>query len=272
MAITLTLRAEIPLRLSFAGITPESLAGQTADALAEILLRMGNQTLHLGELFRIGGEVDDETVILEGDLSRVDGIGEGMASGKLISRGPAGRFVGRNMTGGNITIQGSTGSGAGLSMKGGTLRIEGDTADDLGGIEPGRKVGMQGGTILVHGKAGHHVGREMRRGTIAVRGSCGDGVMLDAIAGTVIIFGNCGNRPGAGMRRGSLFLLGPDEPSILPTFKRGRDIQPLFGRLLLREFVHQGFPVDDSFMHQIYRVYHGDLLSLGLGEVLVPER
>ncbi len=122
------------------------------------------------------------------------------------------------------------------------------------------------------GKAGHHVGRRMRRGTIAVRGSCGDGVMMDAIAGTVVIFGNSAHRPGAGMRRGSLFLLGQEEPQILPTFKRGRDIQPLFSRLILRELVHAGFPINDAYMRQIYRVYHGDLLSLGLGEVLVPER
>lgn len=272
MAITLTLKTEIPLRLDLGGVTPTALKGMNEHAVALTSVRLGNQLVSLGDFFRVGGDSSDGSLILEGDLSRVDAIGQGLSEGTILSRGPVGRCIGRQMTGGVITIQGSTGPGAGISMRGGKLFIEGDTGDDLGGLEPGRKVGMQGGTILVHGKAGDHAGRQMRRGTIAVRGDCGNGVMMDAIAGTSFVFGNCSLRPGAGMRRGTLFLLGSAEPDILPTFKRGRDIEPLFGRLLMRDLVNEGLPVEEKFLDPVYRVYHGDLLSLGLGEILVPER
>jgi formylmethanofuran dehydrogenase subunit C len=270
--MTLTLKTEIPLRLDVSGVTPTALMGLNDHAIGEIPVRLGSESVSLGEFFRVGGDLSDGSLIWEGNLGRVDSIGEGLSEGTILSRGPVGRYAGRQMTGGVITIQGSTGPGAGLSMRGGRLLIEGDTGDDLGGIEPGRKVGMQGGVILVNGKAGDHVGRQMRRGTIAVRGDCGNGVMMDAIAGTVFVFGTVAERPGAGMRRGTLFLLGSDEPSILPTFKRGRDIEPLFGRLLVRDLIDNGFPVEERFLHPVYRVYHGDLLTLGLGEILVPER
>lgn len=272
MAITLILKTEIPLRLNLSGVTPTALMGLSEHAVSQCTVRLGNELVPLGDFFRVGGDASDGSLIFEGDLSRVDSIGEGLSEGTILSRGPVGRYAGRQMTGGVITIQGSTGPGAGLSMRGGRLCIEGDTGDDLGGVEPGRKVGMQGGVILVNGKAGDHVGRQMRRGTIAVRGDCGNGVMMDAIAGTVFVFGNGAERPGAGMRRGTLFLLGCAEPSILPTFKRGRDIEPLFGRLLMRDLINEGFPIEDQFLNPVYRVYHGDLLSLGLGEILVPER
>jgi len=272
VAITLTLKSEIPLRLNLSGVTPTAMEGLDERAVANLSVRLGNESVSLGDFFRVGGDAADGSMILEGDLSRVDSVGEGLSKGTILSRGPVGRLTGRQMTGGTITIQGSTGPGAGLSMRGGKLFIEGDTGDDLGGLEPGRKVGMQGGIILVNGQAGDHIGRQMRRGTIAVRGPCGNGVMTEAIAGTVFIFGDCGERPGAGMRRGTLFLLGSKEPAILPTFKRGRDIEPLFGRLLLLDLHHAGFAVEERFLHQVYRVFHGDLLSLGLGELLVPER
>ena len=111
MSITLTLKTEISLRLKMDGVTPTAFARQSSDEIARTALHSGNQTVSLGEFFRIDGEADDYTLILEGDLSRVDQIGEGLSEGKIISRGSVGQYAGRNMSGGELTIQGSTGPG-----------------------------------------------------------------------------------------------------------------------------------------------------------------
>ena len=72
----------------------------------------------------------------------------------------------------------------------------------------------------------------MRRGLVAVGGSCGDAAGFGMIAGTILVFGTLRRiRPGAGMRRGTIGLFGPDPPGLLPTFRPAGRFRPLFLRL-----------------------------------------
>jgi formylmethanofuran dehydrogenase subunit C len=89
------------------------------------------------------------------------------------------------------------------------------------------------------------------------------------IAGTILVFGECGIRPGAGMRRGTLGLFGPNPPPLLPTFRYGSTFQPLTMRILLRNLRNKGFAVDESLLSADLALYHGDLVALGKGEVFL---
>jgi formylmethanofuran dehydrogenase subunit C len=73
------------------------------------------------------------------------------------------------------------------------------------------------------------------------------------------------------MRRGTVGLLGPEMPKLLPTFRRGCRYRPLFLQLLFRDLRRLGFPVSDDFFNSEYRLYHGDMVAAGRGEILLRE-
>jgi formylmethanofuran dehydrogenase subunit C len=58
------------------------------------------------------------------------------------------------------------------------------------------------------------------------------------IAGTVLVFGQPGNRPAAGMRRGTVGLLGTNPPPLLMTFRKNCVCKPPVLRLMLRTCSH----------------------------------
>jgi formylmethanofuran dehydrogenase subunit C len=91
---------------------------------------------------------------------------------------------------------------------------------------------------------------------------------FNMIAGTVVVFGECGIRPGAGMRRGTLALFGPNPPQLLPSFRYATTCQPQTVKLMLRELKGKGFQMDETLMRSEFDLYHGDFVSLGKGEIL----
>jgi formylmethanofuran dehydrogenase subunit C len=91
------------------------------------------------------------------------------------------------------------------------------------------------------------------------------------IAGTVLVFGDCGARPAAGMRRGTVALLGDRVPTLLGTFSKGSVAQPTYLLLTFRYLRSLGFDVPRRCSDAVYRIYHGDQLTIGRGEVLVRE-
>jgi formylmethanofuran dehydrogenase subunit C len=184
--------------------------------------------------------------------------------------GNAGRHVGSEMTGGTILVEGDAGDWVGGEMHGGLIDVRGRAGHLIGSAYRGSRRGMTGGTILVRGETGNEIGHTMRRGLLAVGGS-GDFVGLNMIAGTVLVFGPCGIRPGAGMRRGTIGLLGGNPPKLLPSFRAGGRDQLLVLQLLFRELVRLGYPVPEELMRCDYRMYHGDLVTIGRGEILIPE-
>ena len=70
------------------------------------------------------------------------------------------------------------------------------------------------------------------------------------------------------MRRGTLALLGPSQTPLLPSFRFAARFRPQVMSVLLRTLIAQGFPVDRSLLNCEFELWHGDLVSLGRGEVL----
>jgi formylmethanofuran dehydrogenase subunit C len=147
--------------------------------------------------------------------------------------------------------------------------VQGNAANLAGAAYRGSVRGMTGGTILVTGSVGDEAGHSMRRGLLAVGADCGDFAGVNMLAGSLLIFGHCGRHPGAGMRRGTIAVLGAEPPTLLPTFRAGCRYEPVFMQLLLRDLQGRGFAVPAELSRASCRIYHGDEVSLGRGEILL---
>jgi formylmethanofuran dehydrogenase subunit C len=265
MTLTLTLREQPDVSLGADVLTPACLSG--ADDVAALPLWHGKERARLGDFFAVSGAGDD--VRLEGDLSRVHGVGAGMTSGRLTVAGDSGQNAGAGMRGGELRVEGDAGDGAGAGMRGGRLVVRGSAGRGLGGVYPGQKAGMRGGEIVVHGDAGGQAGAGMRRGLIAVAGRAGDAAGLRMLAGTIIALGALGPRAGAGMRRGSIVTMAPVTP--LATFAFSCTYRPPFLRLYLRRLRALGLAVFDAQVDGRYARWCGDGLELRRGEILILE-
>jgi len=266
VTLTLALRDPPPARVDAAALTPDRLAGLVADEVFALAVRCGRRTLPVGDLFTVTG-VGGEELVLSGDLSRVDGIGAGMASGRLVVEGPCGDHLGARMTGGEIDVRGDAGAWAGAEMGGGLLRIAGDAGPRLGGAHPGARAGMTGGEIVVSGDAGEEAGAGMRRGLVAVGGATGSGAGLRMLAGTVIALGGIGAEAGLGNKRGSLVSGRPLEP--LPSYAFAARYRPPALGLQLSRLRELGLNVREALMRGSWARWSGDRTELRRGEILI---
>jgi formylmethanofuran dehydrogenase subunit C len=246
MTLTLTLREQPDLALESEVLVPDRLAA--ADDVGALELWHGKERARVSDFFAVAGGGDD--VRLEGDLSRVRGVGAGM-------------------TGGRLTVDGDVGDWAGAGMRGGTLVVHGSAGRHLGGALAGEKAGMRGGEIVVHGDAGERAGAGLRRGLIAVGGRLGEAAGLRMLAGTIVTLGTLGPRAGAGMRRGSIVTMAPVTP--LSTFAFACTYRPPFLRLYLRRLRALGLAVPDAAIDGRYARWCGDTLELRRGEILILE-
>jgi formylmethanofuran dehydrogenase subunit C len=267
MSLTLRFDAKTSVPVEIEGIVPDRLHDKSLAEIERLAIDHGNRKLALAELFRVFGDPSDGRVDLEGDLAGVHFIGYGMNRGEIHVHGSAGRHVGGEMSGGRITVDGNAGDRVGCEMHGGLIHVAGSAGHLIGAAYPGSKKGMTDGTILIGGDVGSEIGALMRRGTLVVGGSCADAVGFNMIAGSILVFGSCGARPGAGMRRGTIGLFGMAPPKLLPTFRTAGRFRPLFLRLLFRELAHLGFQVGQGLLATDLLLSHGDLNSLGKGEV-----
>ncbi len=253
-------------------LRPETMSALSAVEAARLPVWLGNAEAELGDLFRVEGSAEDGRLVLEGNLTHVRRIGQGMGSGSVTIRGDVGSHLGAGMTGGTIDVEGKVGDWAGAEMRGGKIAIRGEAGDGLGGAYPGSRQGMRDGLILVEGDIGHDAGLAMRRGLIAVSGRSGDDLGRAMIAGSIFAFGPLGSRVGAGMRRGTLALFGvpdPSDPGLLPTFAASGRYRPPVLTLYLKRLREWGFPVPDPAFSGAFLRYNGDLIEHGRGEVLV---
>ena len=241
MTLTLTLRRPPEVPLDADVLAPDRLAA--AEDVAALPLWHGKERVRVGDFFAVSGSGDD--VRLEGDLSRVNGIGAGM-------------------TGGRLTVDGDAGDWAGAGMRGGTLVVRGSAGKRLGGAYAGERAGMRGGEIVVHGDVGPQAGAGLRRGLIAVGGRAGEAAGLRMLAGTIVALGGLGPRAGAGMRRGSLVTMAPLEP--LSTFVFSCVYRPPFLRLYLRRLLALGLDVP---LGGRYARWCGDSVESRRGEILI---
>jgi formylmethanofuran dehydrogenase subunit C len=268
--LTLHTQPNVPLEAEV--ITPDHLAGLNEAQIADLPVMHGNQTVKIGGFFRVTlsptRSINEEGVIvLEGDLSRVKRIGEGMTHGRITIKGNVGMHLGVGMSGGEILVEGDAGDWVGAEMKGGRIIVKGDVGHFAGSAYRGSRKGMLSGEIVVHGDAGSEVGYGMRRGLIAIGGDSGDFTGVNMLAGTIIVLGAMGERNGAGMRRGSIVSMRSSR--ILPTFSFDCVYHPTFLRLYLHHLRALGLPIDDAFIIGRYRRWSGDMVDLGRGEILL---
>jgi formylmethanofuran dehydrogenase subunit C len=268
MSWRLVLRQAPALRVEARLLSPTRLRGLSGDEVRRVALPSGRDRIELGEWFDVlAGEDDSQALHLEGDLSRFDGVGAGLAEGTLHVHGDVGDAAGLGMTGGRLVIDGDARDLAGGAMRGGWLEVSGAIGDLAASALPGDLDGMVGGTLVVRGRAGDRLADRMRRGTIVVHGDVGDFAASRMVAGTLALGGGCGAMPGWGMRRGSVVFAGaaPRTPS---TFVDVASDAGVFWQLLARDLARFGPPFDDLPRRAMAR-FAGDLAVQGKGELLV---
>lgn len=269
MALRLSYRGETSVPVEVEGLTPDWACDKSLTEIERFEIFHGNRKVPLAEMFAVAGDAADKRFDFEGNLAGVHWLGAHMQSGEVHIHGAAGRHVGSDMRGGRIVVDGDAGGWVGAEMQNGLIHVRGSAGHLVGAAYRGARTGMTGGTIFVEGDAGNEIGHTMRRGLIAIGGKAGDMLGFNMLAGTVIVFGECGIRPGAGMQRGTLVLLHENPPPLLPTFRFGSTFEPLMVQLLLRDLKERGFATDVSQPPAPLDLYHGDLVSLGKGEVFV---
>jgi formylmethanofuran dehydrogenase subunit C len=267
MSHHLVLRQAPALRVDARLLAPATLDALSAEEVRRLALPSGRDRIEVGEWFDVRPGAGD-ALCIEGDLSRFDALGAGLADGALELRGPVGDAAGLGMSGGRLTIHGSARDLTGCAMRGGWLEIHGDTADLAASALPGDTDGMSGGTLVVHGRAGARLGDRMRRGTIVLHGDAGEFAASRMVAGTLAIGGTCGAHAGWGMRRGSLVCAGT-APSVAATFVEVRSDAAVFWQLLARDLTRFGPPFSELARRRVKR-FAGDLAVQGKGELLVP--
>lgn len=261
----LRFREGTTLPVDATALRPEMCAGKTAGELERLPVQVGNRQLPLGELATVTAG-DADTLLIEGAFAALDGLGHGMASGRLEIHGDVGAYLGQGMRGGRIELFGSAGPFAAAGLSGGTIHIHADAGDCLGAALPGERHGMRGGTVVVGGRAGDRVGDRMRRGLVVVQGDAGSFAAARMIGGTILIAGRCGPEIGYGMRRGSLVLA--HEPAHLPvTFaENGVHELPWLGLL---DRLLAGLDPPQRLPGRRAARWTGDAATAGKGEILI---
>jgi len=270
MRHTLSLRTAPPLRVDTRALLPALLCTMDREAVLRLPLPQGRDSVALGEWFEVASEAHDEaspSLRLEGDLSRFDCLGAGLAGGDLLVHGPVGDCAGMGMSAGTFRIEGSARDLAGCALGGGILEVLGDIGDFGAGALPGAMEGMTGGTLVVHGRAGARLADRMRRGTVVVHGDAGAFLASRMVAGTVAIGGRCGAHAGWGMRRGSIAFAG-DAPQAPPAFAAVDSDIAVAWQLLARDLARFGGAFA-GLDRKAVRRWVGDLAVEGKGEWLV---
>lgn len=262
----LTLKDEMPLRLSVKELTPERLARLSPAEIERLPVAMGNRPSCVGDWFRVAASAD-AALEFDGPCARIDHIGADMRAGSVIVHGDAGAYLALGMCGGTITVRGSAAFGAATALRGGAVRIGGSAGDGLGGALPGEDGGMRDGIVVVAGNAGAGAGARLKRGLLAVCGATGAGCGAGMIAGTIVVGGGVGAHAGAAMRRGTIVALSGIE-RVGPGFVDCGVHDLVFLRLLARQLEGLGLT---ELAHRIgpLRRCLGDAAIAGKGELLI---
>jgi formylmethanofuran dehydrogenase subunit C len=274
--LTIALRAPLDSSIEVDGLTADRLASLAPSDVARLPVWQGRHRAELGDFFDVRGDRfqaaqsasgGGAVVVVEGDLSAVDGLGAGMTSGEMIIAGDAGARVGAGMTGGSITVRGSIGDDGAVAMAGGLLCIERNAGARLAAALPGASRGMSGGEVIVHGSAGAEVAARARRGLVVVGRGTGAEPGRAMIAGTLVVFGAAGPYPGIGNKRGSIIAAG--DIDIPATYRYACTYFPSYVRMLMTYLSRTyGLGQAHAVLGSPYRRYCGDVGIPGRGEIL----
>ena len=262
------LKAQPPSILEVYEATPGRFQQQSLDSIRKTKVFLGNTPCHLADWFNVSGDAADLHHVWLGDLSSVNGLGYRMTKGTIEARGPVGNHLGSRMSGGEIRLTEIAGDYAGAEMSGGLIWIQGSVGDFLGANYDGGQLGQTGGVIRVDGSAGHNVGRAMRRGLIAIRGRVAQHCGFVMRAGTILVCDEAGPGVGQEMVRGTI-LLGKAPSDLADRFSYGSTQSLPAADLILRFVEKHG--MKDHGMGRRWRLFHGDMLQGGRGEVLISD-
>ena len=239
-------------------INPDVFQGKSVKEIASLIVWEGNKKKILGDLFKIE-ETSAETpnITINGDVSEVRRVGQGMKTGEIIINGNAGMHLGEKMAGGKITVNGNAAGWTGSSMKKGLIEIHGDASDYLASPYRGSTDGMRGGTIIVDGNVGSDSGCYLRGGTIKVKGNAGPFLGFHINNGVIYVEKNAGNRLGASMTGGKIVVSGSVD-ELMPTFT----VDGVKGKVKINE----NFKAEGPFY-----VFLGDLAEHGKGKIFVSK-
>lgn len=263
--LNLVLKANPGEPLDFGSLTAMLIAGPST-ALSAAVVGTTRRGVRLGDVFRVQATAGDEIVIEPGNAT-IDGIGTGLAGGRIVVAGNAGNRTGRGMRGGRIEIRGSAGRHLGTGMRGGLIHVAGSAADGAGGLSPGLRFGMTGGTIVIEGDAGARAGEKMRRGLILVRGSSAGLTGARMVGGTIVVEGRLGAETGRLMRRGTVIAAAGDIPD---GFTDCGVHELVILRIMTRDWARTLGPLAPRGVPIKVRRYAGDLSTIGKGELLMP--
>ena len=233
--IKLKLKEEPKFPLEADCISPDKFAGKTLDEIKALPVYHASEQLTLGEYFDVSGksaEKDDLKIIIDGDLSRVKRIGEGMSSGEIIINSNIGMHVGNTMSGGTITVNGNADDWAGAMMQGGELIINGDAGHYVGAAYRGNWIGMSNGVIRVKGK----IGNESMSWARSSKGKkafpvlkCGSAAAFLGVhnhGGTIVVEGDVDRCAGADQAWGSIVIKGKVS-RLLPSYKKVGEVKEI---------------------------------------------
>jgi formylmethanofuran dehydrogenase subunit C len=212
--------ARIPVVVD--SLTPDKLFGKKDSEIKAVKVWWGNREENTSELFDVSvkgeaGSAEELKIVMDGDLSRVKHIGDGMKAGEIEANGDVDMHCGAMMAGGRITVKGNADCWAGREMRGGELIIEGDAGDNLCAMYRGEMTGMTGGKVTVGGNAGECVGQYMAGGEILIKGNADILTGLNMKGGRITIEGNA-IMPGADMTGGEVVVKGKVQ-DMMPSFK-----------------------------------------------------
>jgi formylmethanofuran dehydrogenase subunit C len=270
MSITLKFIDPGTIPVDVRSLLPEALFDMTTRAIEGLPLPIGNKTISLGEICKVGKKIGrNDQLILEGNTTRLTYIGLGMISGVVMVTGDAGYCTGAMMRGGKIEIQGSVNDGCGLNMEAGIILVHGSAGDFCGAASTGRKFGMSGGEIIIGKNTGCETGAWMRKGLIFVGGNAAEYAGARMTAGTIIINGHASAGAGIGMKRGSLVV---GRMKILSTgFYAAGKVDLEWLKIYKTHLIEQPIISQTDWLSDQNHRFTGDHLSVGKGELIIHE-
>ncbi len=265
--LQIELRQSTNLPIEVFGTCPDAIVSLSLEDVRQHKVYAGNQAMDFGGLFEISGDPSGRQQLWMGELKNVSGIGYRMESGWIQIEGDAGNYLGARMSNGTIHVSGNVGNNCASEMTGGLFHVRGNAGNDLGAAMSGSHAGQNGGTILVEGSVGHSTGRLKRRGVIAISGDVGHCCGYMMRGGTIFAGGRVGRNPGSEMVRGTIILANELDGTQAGFVDGGCHAMPVV-RLIQRHLQENGFGFQKMTAAK-YRVFHGDRLYGGRGELLV---
>jgi formylmethanofuran dehydrogenase subunit C len=265
-SVTLSLRMPLDGAIEVDGVTADRFAELNEREIATLPARAGERAAALGDFFTVRGG-RSARVRVEGPLSRVSGIGAGMAGGELTIDGSAGSRVCAGMTGGRAEVRGDVLDEAGIAMGGGVLCISGSAGDRLGAALPGATKGLTAGEIVVRGSAGSDTAARSRCGLVVVGGDTGAFAARAMVGGTLVVLGRTGRDPGLRSRLGTIIAVGG--VAVPVAYWLACTFEPPHVRLTLAYLRRKhGLAIDDAVAGGAYRRYCGNAGDQDRGEIL----